>query len=75
MPHPLAAWRRSRGGTGAARPHERRLGGGLDVSYRFAQVYSIFAQAQVMYSNNRDFVAGDNGFDGLVLVELTRSFR
>jgi Capsule assembly protein Wzi len=60
---------------GAARPHERRIGGGLDVSYRFAQVYTIFAQAQVMYSNNRDFVAGDNGFDGLVLVELTRSFR
>jgi hypothetical protein len=59
----------------AGRPHERRIGGGLDVSYRFAQVYTIFAQAQVMYSNNRNFVAGDNGFDGLVLVELTRSFR
>jgi len=58
-----------------ASAHERRIGGGLDVSYRFAQVYTIFAQAQVMYSTNRNFVARDNGFDGLVLVELTRSFR
>jgi len=58
-----------------ASAHERRIGGGLDVSYRFAQVYTIFAQAQVMYSTNRNFVARDNRFDGLVLVELTRSFR
>lgn len=56
-------------------PRERRLGAALDVSYRFAHAYSIFAQAQVMYSNNRNFAAGDDGFDGLVLVELTRSFR
>jgi hypothetical protein len=60
---------------GGSTTRERRLGAALDVSYRFAQVYTIFAQAQVMYSNNRNFVRGDDGFDGLVLVELTRSFR
>jgi capsule assembly protein Wzi len=59
----------------AGLPHERRIGAGLDVSYRFAQKYSIFAQAQVGYANNRGFVSGDDGFDGLVLIELTRSFR
>jgi len=59
----------------AGTPRERRIGGGLDVTYRFAQVYAVFAQAQVMYTTNRNFVAGDDGFDGLVLVELTRSFR
>ena len=48
---------------------------GLDVTYRFARVYSLFAQAQVMHTSNRNFVSGDDGFDGLVLLELTRSFR
>jgi hypothetical protein len=56
-------------------PRERRIGAALDVSYRFARVYTVFAQAQVMYSHNRNFVPGNDGFDGLVLVELTRSFR
>jgi hypothetical protein len=56
-------------------PQEKRVGGGVDVSYRFGSVYSVFAQAQVMHSNNRNFVAGDDGFDGLVLIEFTRSFR
>ena len=51
-----------------AGPNERRITGAIDVSYRFAQ-------AQVMYANNRRFVAGDDGWDGLVLIELTRSFR
>jgi hypothetical protein len=61
--------------SGSSLPKEKRTGAGLDVTYRFAQVYSIFAQAQVMYTTNRNFVAGDDGVDGLVLVELTRSFR
>ena len=59
----------------AGTPRERRTGGALDVTYRFAKVYSIFAQAQVMYATNRNFVAGDDGWDGVVLFELTRSFR
>jgi hypothetical protein len=59
----------------AGTPRERRTGVGLDVSYRFAQVYTLFAQAQVMYATNRNFVSGNDGWDGLVLVELTRSFR
>ena len=60
---------------GADSPQERRIGGGVDVSYRFRSVYSIFAQAQVMHSTNRNFVSGDDGVDGLVLIEFTRSFR
>ena len=59
----------------ARTPREARYGAALDVSYKFAQVYSIFAQAQVMYSRNRNYSSGDNGFDGIVLFELTRSFR
>jgi hypothetical protein len=54
---------------------EKRIGAGLDVSYRFAQVYTLFAQGQLMYTNNRNFVQGDDGVDGVLLVELTRSFR
>jgi hypothetical protein len=59
----------------AGTPLERRTGVALDVSYRFAKVYTLFGQAQVMYATNRNFVAGDDGWDGVVLVELTRSFR
>ena len=59
----------------AGTPRERRYGMGFDVTYRFAKVYSLFAQAQVMHTTNRNFVPGDDGFDGLLLVELTRSFR
>ena len=59
----------------AGTPRERRWGAGLDVTYRFARVYSLFAQAQVMHTTNRNFVAGDDGVDGLLLLELTRSFR
>jgi hypothetical protein len=59
----------------AGTPREKRWGAALDVTYRFARVYSVFAQAQVMHTTNRNFVAGDDGFDGVVLFELTRSFR
>ena len=54
---------------------ERRWGGSIDVSYRFGGVYSLFAQYQLTRTTNRNFVAGDDGFDNLVLLELTRSFR
>ena len=59
----------------AGTPRERRYGFGLDVTYRFAKVYTVFFQTQIMHTNNRNFVPGNDGFDGLVLVELTRTFR
>ena len=59
----------------ANRPRERRTGAAIDISYRFAEAYTIFAQATVMYTTSRNFVAGDDGVDGVVLFELTRSFR
>lgn len=54
---------------------EHRWGGSIDVSYRFGGVYALFAQYQLTRTTNRNFVAGDDGFDNLVLLELTRSFR
>jgi hypothetical protein len=56
-------------------PQEERLGGGIDVSYRFWDRYAIFAQYMVSDVKNRNFRAGDDGIDQLVRVELTRSFR
>ena len=56
-------------------PQERRLAGGIDVSYRFWDRYSLFAQYLVSDVKNRHFRAGDDGFDHLVRLELTRSFR
>jgi len=59
----------------AFEPHESRIGGGIDVSYRFWQRYSLFAQYLVSDVKNRQFRAGDDGFEHLVRLELTRSFR
>jgi hypothetical protein len=56
-------------------PQEERLGGGLDLSYRFWDRYSIFAQYLVSDVKNRNFRSGDDGIDHLVRLELTRSFR
>jgi hypothetical protein len=56
-------------------PQERRLGGAVDVSYRFWERFTVFAQYRLMHVDNRDFRSGDNGFDHLLLVEITRSFR
>jgi hypothetical protein len=56
-------------------PLEKRLGASVDVSWRFAQAWSLFGQFDLMYTRNRDFVSGDNGVDGIVLLEVTRSFR
>ena len=58
-----------------AGPREDRLGGGIDVSYRFWEKYSIFGQYQLMRVKNRSFQPGDDGRDHLIRVELTRSFR
>jgi hypothetical protein len=54
---------------------EKRLAFGVDISYRFAKIYSVFAQAQVIRTNNHNFVPNNDGWDGIMLVELTRSFR
>ena len=56
-------------------PREERLGGGIDVSYRFSKRVSIFAQYMVSDVKNRNFRAGDDGIDQMVRVELTASFR
>ncbi|MBI2524661.1 MAG: hypothetical protein HYV93_01640 [Candidatus Rokubacteria bacterium] len=59
----------------AALPRQRRLGGGIDVSYRFWERYSVFGQYVVSDVENRDFEVGNNGLDHLLRLELTRSFR
>ena len=56
-------------------PQEKRLGGGIDVSYRFWDRYSLFAQYLISDVKNRNFRGGDDGIDQLVRVEVTRSFR
>jgi hypothetical protein len=56
-------------------PKERRVGGGVDLSYRFWDRYSIFGQYQVMDVKNRDFKPRDDGLDHLLRLELTRTFR
>jgi len=56
-------------------PQEKRLGGSVDVSYRFWGRYSLFAQYMISDVKNRQFRPGDDGLDHLVRLELTRSFR
>jgi hypothetical protein len=59
----------------AGTPKEERTGGSMDVSWAFGGAWSLFVQGQVMYTNNRNFVPNEDGWDGFVLAELTRSFR
>ncbi len=56
-------------------PREERTYGGVDVSYRFWQRYSLFAQYQVGKVDNRNHKSGGDGFDHLLRLELTRAFR
>jgi hypothetical protein len=56
-------------------PREKRTGASVDVTWRFADVWTVFGQFDLLYSRNRNFIANDDGIDGVVLVELTRSFR
>ena len=56
-------------------PQEKRLVGGIDVSWRFWRRYSLFAQYLLSDVKNRGFEAGNDGLDHLVRLELTRSFR
>ncbi len=56
-------------------PQQRRLGGGVDLSYRFWERYAVFAQYLVSDVENRGFRTGDNGLDHVLRLELTRSFR
>ncbi|MBM4439455.1 MAG: hypothetical protein FJ027_03475 [Candidatus Rokubacteria bacterium] len=59
----------------AGRPRERRYGGSLDVTYKLTEAWSVFGQADVMRATNRNFVAGDDGWDAVVFLEVTRAFR
>ena len=56
-------------------PQQKRLGGGIDLSYRFWERYSVFAQYLMSDVKNRQFRPGDDGFEHLVRLELTRPFR
>jgi hypothetical protein len=56
-------------------PKERTIAGALDVSYRFLDVYTVFAQYRLAYVKNRDFRPNADGWDNLFRVEVTRSFR
>lgn len=56
-------------------PKEKRVGGGIDVSYRLPAGFSLFAGYEIMDVTNRAFRRGDDGFDHIVRFELTRSFR
>jgi Capsule assembly protein Wzi len=60
---------------GFSGPQEKRLGGGIDLSYRFWGRYALFAQYLVSDVKNRHFRVGDDGIDHLVRLELTRAFR
>jgi hypothetical protein len=56
-------------------PKERTIAGALDVSYRFFDVYTVFAQYRLARVDNRNFRSQDDGWDNLFRVEVTRSFR
>jgi hypothetical protein len=60
---------------GFRRPKERSLGGAIDLSYRFAENYALFAQYRVRQVENRNFDPGADGFDHFLRFELTRYFR
>jgi hypothetical protein len=53
---------------------ERVLGGAIDISYRFARDYSLFAQYRLRHVDNRNFDRSEDGIDHMFLLELTRSF-
>jgi hypothetical protein len=57
-----------RSATEVARRRRRRV-------LSFWERYSLFAQYLVSDVKNRQFRAGDNGFEHLIRLELTRSFR
>jgi Capsule assembly protein Wzi len=58
-----------------AGPKERTIAGAVDVSYRFLDVYTLFAQYRLARVDNRNFHPRDDGWDNMLRVELTRSFR
>jgi hypothetical protein len=60
---------------GAITPRERRIGGGLDFSYRIRDRTSLFLRTEVAQVENRNFKPGKDGVDVLVRLELTRTFR
>ncbi|HUG36045.1 MAG TPA: capsule assembly Wzi family protein, partial [Candidatus Limnocylindrales bacterium] len=54
---------------------ERTLAGGIDVSVRFLDVYSVFAQYRLAHVDNRNFRPSEDGWDNMLRFEVTRSFR
>ncbi|HUF94270.1 MAG TPA: capsule assembly Wzi family protein [Candidatus Limnocylindria bacterium] len=56
-------------------PKERTIAGALDLSYRFLDVYTVFAQYRLAWVENRNFRPNADGWDNLFRVEVTRSFR
>lgn len=55
--------------------HEKRTGGAIELSYALLENLHLFAQYRGMHRENRNFDAGDDGFDHVLRVELTRFFR
>ena len=53
---------------------ERRNTLGIDLSYRFSNLYSIFIKYDFSQVENRGFVASNTEYDNLFRIEFTRSF-
>jgi hypothetical protein len=60
---------------GSDDPKERRIGGAVDVSWNITDRWAMFGRYQLEDVNNRNFHRGDDGFDHVVRLEITRSFR
>ena len=67
-----------RGNAGLSKPAERRteqrVSPGLDLSYRFSKHLAIFTAYRLDLVQDRGFVAGKDGADHLLQLELTYSF-
>ena len=56
-------------------PKERRIGGAVDISWNITDRWAAFGRYQLDDVDNRNFHRGADGFDHVVLLEITRSFR
>jgi hypothetical protein len=54
---------------------ERTLAAAIDLSVRFLDVYSVFAQYRLAHVDNRNFRPTEDGWDNMLRFEVTRSFR
>jgi hypothetical protein len=60
---------------GSEGPKERRIGGAIDVSWNITDRWAAFGRYQLDDVHNRNFRRGADGFDHVMLLEITRSFR